>query len=125
MAEFVTRTPLSEACETIAAGEHLPTTPVTVSAGHLVAAAVSSATKTSRFSRGSGQEKALLAVRVLHSPGTKKHFKTKSAAATAYGVSPQPFAFYEKEMIETGVLSSAANGTIPAPDLPVTFLSVK
>ena len=73
---------------TIATGESLLKISVTVSTSHLVAEAVSSTTKTTRSSRGSCQEKALLAVRAFYSPGTKKQSKTKSTAATAYGVSP-------------------------------------
>ena len=79
--------------------------------------------KQARFSRGSGQAKAILAVRAFYSPQTKVQFHTKKDAAAAYGVSPQLFRVYEKELSETGVLSSAADGSIPAPQLPDSFVS--
>eukprot|EP00117_Sycon_ciliatum_P021787 scpid31633/ scgid18983/ len=97
----------------------LPSTPGTTSSTSNPPGRVSSPSQPVSLSRGSGQEKSLLAVRAFHSPGTSEHFLTKKDAAASYGASPPLFAKYEKEMRQTGVLSSVLDGTIPAPDLPM------
>ena len=122
MEEHAVSTPQNGVIDDIAAVYPHPTTPGTTSGSSTPSEKVSSLGKPGRLSRGSGQEKSVLAVRAFHSPGTNIHFATKKEAAACYGVSPPLFSKYEKEMLETGVLSSVVDGSIPAPDLPDGFL---